>query len=225
MSSEIQQQCYLTVATEDGKVRIYLDGIFLLLCLSLDDYPVKFYKHMITSTNLSLSTGILTVISKSTLFTSSGEDQTDDEEDGERPSAYYIHQFHCQSLLFSSRELSLVSRSYTQLHFLLKRSQKVLNQLSDSSEDISLKINSKLEKLDKLLDGTESSVAAEFTIAYATGETSSELETFLTQNLTTKGLKQIEQSVQLAYASMHSDVSEELVILIQHIMVLSLIHI
>ena len=219
MSSEIQQQCYLTVATEDGKVRIYLDGIFLLLCLSLDDYPVKFYKHMITSTNLSLSTGILTVISKSTLFTSSGEDQTDDEEDGEPPSAYYIHQFHCQSLLFSSRELSLVSRSYTQLHFLLKRSQKVLNQLSDSSEDISLKINSKLEKLDKLLDGTESSVAAEFTIAYATGETSSELETFLTQNLTTKGLKQIEQSVQLAYASMHSDVSEELVILIQHIMV------
>ena len=26
MNSEIQQQCYLTVATEDGKVRIYLDG-------------------------------------------------------------------------------------------------------------------------------------------------------------------------------------------------------
>ena len=220
MSSEIQQQCYLTVATEDGKVRVYLDGIFLVLCVSLNGYPVKFDNHLITSTNLCLSTGTLTVISKSTPSTANGEDVADDDDD-EISSAYYLHQFHCPLLLSSnnSHQLSLISRAYTQLHYLLKRSQKVLNQLSDSSEDISLKINSKLEKLDKLLDGTESSVAAEFTIAYATGDTSSELETFLTQNLTTKGLKQIEQSVQLAYASMHSDISEELVILIQHIMV------
>ena len=219
MGSELEQQCFLTVATEDGTVRLYLDGIFMALRLTLDDYPLKFDSHLITSTHLCPSNGILTIVSKST--SASLPNSSGDEEDEEVPSAYYLHRFHCPSLLASnsSRELCLISRAYTQLHLLLKRSQKVLSQMSDSSEDISLKINLKLEKLDKLLEGTESSVAAEFTIAYATGDTSSELETFLTQNLTSKGLKQIEQSVQLAYASMHSDISEELEVLIQHIMV------
>ena len=224
MSSDEEQQCFLTVSTEDGKVRLYLDGIFLALELTIAEYPTKFQKHLVTSTHLSPSTGILTVVSKST---PSNLDVSPDD-DTQAP-AYYLHRFHCPSLVSNTKELCLLSRAYTQLHFLVERSLKVLNQLSDSSEDISLKINSKLEKLDSMLGGGTgadgvpvegiSSVAAEFTIAYATGETSSELETFLSQHLTTKGLKQIEQSVQLAYASMHSDITEELEVLIQHTMV------
>eukprot|EP00111_Clytia_hemisphaerica_P008869 TCONS_00025908-protein len=206
MTSDHGHQCFLIVTTANGNLHLYLDGIFKVLEMSLEKYPIQFESHKVVACHFSPKTALLTLVSKSK--TSDGE--TD---------SFYLHRFHCPHLLSRSQELCLLSRAYTQLHYLLKRSDKVLKQMSDSSEDISLKINTKLDKLEKLVSPAESSVAAEFTIAYATGETSPELETFLTQNLTSKGLKQIEQSVQLAYASMHSDITEEMELLIQHSMV------
>ena len=206
MSSEFGHQCYLTVGTSDGSVHVYLDGVLQVLEIPLSKYPVQFREHSITSTHLCTDSGILTVLSKSQTELVDGH-------------SCYVHRFQVKHLCELSKELYLLSQAYTKLYFLVQRCQKVLKQMSDSSEDISLKINSKLEKLEKLVDATESSVSAEFTIAYATGETSAELDTFLTQNLTSKGLKQIEQSVQLAYSSMHSDITEEIELLVQHVMV------
>jgi len=206
MSSEFGQQCYLTVGTSDGSVHLYLDGILQVLEIPLSKYPIQFREHCITSTHLCTDTGTLTILSKSQSELNGGH-------------SCYVHRFQASHLCELSKELYLLSQAYTKLHFLIQRCRKVLKQMSDSSEDISLKINSKLEKLEELVDATESSVSAEFTIAYATGDTSAELDTFLTQNLTSKGLKQIEQSVQLAYASMHSDITEEVELLVQHIMV------
>ena len=203
---EADNYSVLTVGNNTGEVYLFIEGMFPVLEVHNDNYPVKYRSNCVVSTHLSLANGVISVICKGSA--------ENDEKSGD---CFYLYQFCSQLLGSRGAELSYLSVKFIKVTNLVGLCEKVLKQMSDASEDVYLKINSKLEKLENLL-APGSSVAAEFTIAYATGQASAEMQTFLTQHLTTKGLKQIDQTVQSAYTSLHCDMKDELELLTQHLM-------
>lgn len=202
-----KQYSVLSIGNADGGLHLYVNGTFLLLKLTSEKYPLPYKSMSVVTSNLSLETGNVSIILKGVLESSDN-------------SAEYIYLYCFESQLLGVRgaELLKFSMMFTKVMNLIYLCENLLKQMRDASEDIRMKINSKLEKLDNLVSPNGSNVATEFTIAYATGFASPELQTFLTQHLTTKGLKQIAQSVQAGYSSLHNNIKDELELLTQHLL-------
>ena len=195
ITQDSKSNSILAVGTSKGELALFLDGVYK--ASSQVTGGVKQDKRVVSS-YLHDQVGTITIVTS--------------VEDPNNSRIHHIGMFQHRSELLSSRreELSYISLKYTYTNMLIQQCEQTLKSMLDASEDVCLKINSKLEKLEKMVEPCEESVSSEFTMAYATGIASAELQAFLTQDLTTKGLKQIAQSVQSAYTSLFTNVRDEL---------------
>lgn len=208
------QYSILVVGNDQGEINLFIEGVYSALHLSLKN-QLDLASSSILSLHLSLDTGIISVICKGQLNNITCDEEINDSITSK--DSYYFHQFKSELLSSRGPELSHLSAKFIKMKNTIEFCGILLKQMSDASEDVCLKINSKLEKLEQSLRSVDRTVANEFIITYATGKISPELTKFLTQNLTAKGLKQIAQNVQSAYLNLRSDVGE-LDTLIQHVL-------
>lgn len=190
----------LTVATSKGVTHLYMNGMFLVLRLTREHFPGNNKTYEIVQSHLDISKGIVTLLCK-----------------GSEDRKYFLFQFTSELLARHGEELLFLSKKYLACSWVNKLSDACMKNLQDTAEDVNLKINSKLKSFDSLLEGLDSSIACEFTTAYAAGVSSPELQTFLTQHLTTKGLAQLAQNVRTCYTSLSSDTRDELALYLQHL--------
>lgn len=106
------------------------------------------------------------------------------------------------SVLLASRhqEIANYAKKYAQISALMEYLEGTLKAITEAKEDILLEIEAKLTKYaeQKLTEGT---VGDEFLDLLVWGKASLELQTFLLQELTAKGLKKLGHSVESSYSS------------------------
>jgi len=190
----------LSIGTEKGDISLYLDGVFLIMKITKDKLGDQNETYKIIKTNLLMKQGIIMIICQG----------SDDKK-------YYYYNFYSQLLSSRNEELMFLSKKYLKCSDMLTKSNDCFKQMADTSEDVYLKIITKIKSLEKLIEGCNSSVALEFTMSYATGKSSPELQTFFTQVLTTKTLTQLAQSVLLSYTSLDNDIKDEFDLYMQHL--------
>lgn len=191
------QYSILMVGNAAGEVFLYIEGVYLILRISVG-MELRLSPCSVLNSHLAMNSGVVSIICK-------GDMEMGME--GESSASYFLHQVRSDLLSRRGAELSHVAMKFTKMKNTLNLCGNILKQMSDASEDVCVKINSKLEKLEQLLP-SGCSVSSEFTVAYATGRISQELATFLRDYLTGKGLKQIAAGIQSAYISLRCDVGE-----------------
>ncbi|XP_065655453.1 anaphase-promoting complex subunit 4 [Hydra vulgaris] len=202
-SSDNEYEFMLTVGCDNGEVSYYAEGIFPILSVNLSNN--LFQNVIVLNTHVELSTGMLSVIFKGV-------------ESNGNVECTYLQQYSSKLFSEQSSDLFFLSRKLIKIITLIDKCEKVINRMKEVSDDVCFRINTKLEKLEEMLQATGSSVVCVFTAAYTIGEASPEMETFLIQHLTIKGLKQISQSVHSSYLNLQAFINEELEIILQHLL-------
>eukprot|EP00794_Sanderia_malayensis_P006349 gene6349-7076_t len=112
--------------------------------------------------------------------------------------------------LLSTRvdEIATVAVKFEKINKITNEFESELKKISESWENILQKVSSKLEAFSQVLP-TESSVSEEFLLAFACGQLSPELQAFLCNDLTSKGLRKLGNDVNTSYGNIKGSVIDK----------------
>ena len=181
----------LVVCGENGKVHLFLYGIFLCASVStVDDWGQCSTCHVLSAT-LSCNLKVLSVVLKSA-----------QQETGKHVASLLLYD---TSLLWShGHELSVIAKKAGKVTSLMEYLDNTVQSMSDAWEDILLEMDTKLTELaaERLTAG--SNVRVEFLTLLTRGVTSPELQSFLIHDLTVKGLKKLGHSIENSYSNIQN---------------------
>lgn len=112
-----------------------------------------------------------------------------------------------------SDEVFIVGNRYVQIIHLLKSLSHTMDSITESSENIILEMDTKMANYATSVP--QGAVSADFLELLMMGTPSEELEIFLLQELTTKGLKKFGNSVELSYSTIQKLVLKQLNVVAQ----------
>ena len=166
---------FLVVGGDNGVVTLLVHGLLPIGRVNVSNLTEHAQHCRILSASLDAGMRFLTIV----IQTSSALDF----------SGSVITIVTYDTTLYSSRseELEVLSLKYGQISSLLTYFEGTFQAMSDAWEDILLEIDSQLEKYAESL-GPDTSVSEEFLTLFTCGTASPELQIFLVNDLTEKGL-------------------------------------
>lgn len=140
-------------------------------------------------------------------------------EDKEQHSHCYLMSFDTKLMASRHKELRLMALKFGQVLTLKEYLQATVQQMSEAWEDILMEMDSKLLKFaeDKKAAGT-GTVSNDFLELLLFGTPSPELQTFLLNDLTGKGLQKLGHSIETSYSNIQKLVVKHLQVVSQAIL-------
>ncbi|XP_065070457.1 anaphase-promoting complex subunit 4-like [Rhopilema esculentum] len=175
----------LVVGTKSGHIELFVNGTFKLISI--------FTSQCICDVNMSRDLGILTSVSSS---------ERSDSQQANKFSLYKLD-------LLSSRsnEIKVLSKKYEEMYSLLQKLDAELKEVSELWENNLQKVSSKFDKLAEILPD-DTSILNEFLILFSCGVLRPELQSFLVNELTMKGLRKLGTDINASYADIETHVND-----------------
>uniref|UniRef100_A0A2C9KKK8 Anaphase-promoting complex subunit 4 n=1 Tax=Biomphalaria glabrata TaxID=6526 RepID=A0A2C9KKK8_BIOGL len=184
------------VGTDINEVNLFSYGAFPtgVMNVSIDGVSEK---QVVDSAVVSPDLSYLSVVIKST--NSSGY------------TSYWTKSFHTSLLLARHREIQILASKYIMIASAQKELEVIIEQMFEAWEEILREMDSKLLKFaESKKKSQDTSVTNDFLQLLLTGTTSLELQSFLLQDLTDKGLKKLGFSIENSYSNIQKLVVKQL---------------
>ncbi|KAF4523079.1 hypothetical protein B566_EDAN003091 [Ephemera danica] len=185
----------LLIGTKDGYIMLKAFGLFPCGCIDVKEY-VNDQPCTVLSVDISRNLDVLIGV---VACTGSGDSPT-----------YNLGVILIDTPVLEShsRELKYLATQHGYIISLLSYMSQTMESVTEAWENILMEMDSKLSSYASKV--TEGSVSADFLDLLMLGTPSEELQTFLCQDLTEKGLKKLGHSIELSYSNIQKLVLKHL---------------
>lgn len=194
----------LIVGCSSNSLSIYAFGVFPVSSLTVPSINVDKIRKILSAT-ISQDLQSLSLVLET--------------ENKEQHSHCYLMSFDTKLMASRHKELRLMALKFGQVLTLKEYLQATVQQMSEAWEDILMEMDSKLLKFaeDKKAAGT-GTVSNDFLELLLFGTPSPELQTFLLNDLTGKGLQKLGHSIETSYSNIQKLVVKHLQVVSQAIL-------
>lgn len=185
----------LVIGSKSQQLQLYIYGVFPVAKISVGEVAGTEGVEMVSAI-LSDDLNSLAVVL-----------QQHHDEDLE----YVLHTFDTSLLASHDKELHLLALKYGQIATLIQYLQSTIQQMQEAWEDILLEMDSKLYNFAEQKQASGAgTVSNDFLELLLFGTPSPELQTFLSHELTDKGLKKLGHSIETSYSNIQKLVVKHL---------------
>lgn len=169
----------LLVGTDTGCLHISIFGLFTCAIIEISSYLQKKCKIIKSQMSNDMSSIYVTVIDEDNIMN--------------------VVMIDSSVICSHSKEIFSMAMKYVHLTSLLSHLEQTMSSITEAWESILLEMDSKLSKYASNVP--EGTVCADFLDLLMFGIPSDEMEEFLMQDLTDKGLKKLGHSIELSYSN------------------------